>query len=64
MQTSARWPGIVWLGMLLGLIMMWLVFDQLWSVPAAAEMKRTIVSLLRSLAQLAREPFRETEAGH
>jgi multidrug resistance protein MdtO len=41
----------------LGLLMMWLVFDQLWAAPAAVEMKRTFISSLRLLAQLAREPL-------
>jgi multidrug resistance protein MdtO len=44
------------IGILLGLLMMWLVFDQFWSVPAAVQMKRTFVSNLRLLAQFAREP--------
>lgn len=44
------------LGILLGLLMMWLVFDQFWSVPAAVQMKKTFVSNLRLLAQFAREP--------
>jgi multidrug resistance protein MdtO len=35
---------------------MWLAFDWLWSAPAGVEMKRTFVSAIRSLAQLAREP--------
>ena len=43
-------------GVLLGLFMMWLVFDQLWSAPAGAEMKRAFVSNFRLLAQFAREP--------
>lgn len=37
--------------------MMWLVFDQLWSVSAAVQMKRTFASNLRLLAQFAREPI-------
>jgi multidrug resistance protein MdtO len=45
------------IGILLGLLMMWLVFDQLWSVSAAEQMKRTFASNLRLLAQLAREPI-------
>jgi multidrug resistance protein MdtO len=44
-------------GILLGLFMMWLVFDQLWGVPTAVGMKREFISTLRSLAQLAREPL-------
>jgi multidrug resistance protein MdtO len=44
-------------GILLGLFMMWLVFDQLWSAPAGIEMKKAFISNLRLLAQLAREPI-------
>jgi multidrug resistance protein MdtO len=44
------------LGFLLGFCMMWLVFDQLWRRSAAVGMKEAIVSSLRLLAQLAREP--------
>jgi multidrug resistance protein MdtO len=43
-------------GILLGLFMMWLLFDQLWGVPSAAAMKRTFVSTLRLLARFVREP--------
>ena len=43
-------------GILLALFMMWLAFDWLWSAPAGVEMKRTFVSAIRSVAQLAREP--------
>lgn len=43
-------------GVLLGLIMMWLVFDQLWGAPAVVEMKKTFISALRLLAQFSREP--------
>lgn len=43
-------------GVLLGLFMMWLVFDQLWGASAVVEMRRTFISSLRSLAQLAKEP--------
>jgi multidrug resistance protein MdtO len=45
------------LGILLGLLMMWLVFDQFWSVSAATQMKKAFVSNLRLLAQFAREPI-------
>jgi multidrug resistance protein MdtO len=45
------------IGVLLGLLMMWLTFDQLWSAPAAVEMKRTFISNLRLLARLIREPL-------
>ena len=36
--------------------MMWFVFDQLWGSPSGVQMKKTFVSNLRLLAQLAREP--------
>jgi multidrug resistance protein MdtO len=44
-------------GILLGLFMMWLVFDQLWGASAAVEMRRTFISNLRSLGQFVREPL-------
>jgi multidrug resistance protein MdtO len=44
-------------GVLLGLLMMWFVFDQLWGAPAAVEMKKAFISNLRLLAQLVREPL-------
>jgi multidrug resistance protein MdtO len=44
-------------GILLGLFMMWLVFDQLWGSSAGVEMRRTFISNLRSLGQLVREPL-------
>jgi multidrug resistance protein MdtO len=56
-QTSLSVARDRVVGILLGLLMMWLVFDQLWGAPAGVEMKRTFVSNLRLLAQLAREPF-------
>jgi multidrug resistance protein MdtO len=40
------------IGILLGLLMMWLVPDQFWNVSAAVQMKRTFVSNLRLLAQI------------
>ena len=43
-------------GIFLGLIMMWIVFDQLWTVPTAIGMKRAFISALRSLAEFMREP--------
>jgi multidrug resistance protein MdtO len=43
-------------GVFLGLLTMWLIFDQLWSAPAGVEMKRAFISTVRLLAQLAREP--------
>jgi len=50
-------------GILLGLFMMWLAFDWLWSAPAGVEMKRTFVSTMRSLAELAREPVSSERPG-
>ena len=43
-------------GVFLGLLMMWLIFDQLWSAAASVEMRRVFISTLRLLAQFAREP--------
>ena len=43
-------------GVCLGLLMMWLIFDQLWSAPASVEMRSVFISTLRLLAQFAREP--------
>lgn len=56
MQTSLAIARDRVVGVLLGLFMMWLVFDQIWSAPAGVEMKKAFVSALRLLAQLAREP--------
>lgn len=41
------------IGILLGLAIMWLAFDQLSGAPAIVGMKRATISLLRSLAKLA-----------
>jgi multidrug resistance protein MdtO len=43
-------------GVLLGLSVMWLVFDQLWSAPAVGQMKCAFAATLRLLADLAQEP--------
>ncbi len=43
-------------GVFLGLLMMWLIFDQLWRAPASVEMRRMFISTLRLLAEFAREP--------
>jgi multidrug resistance protein MdtO len=56
-QTSLSVARDRVVGVLLGLFIMWLVFDQLWGSPAAVEMKRTFISNLRLLAQLEREPL-------
>jgi multidrug resistance protein MdtO len=42
---------------LLGLFMMWLIFDQLWASSATVEMRRPFISNLRSLGQFVREPL-------
>ena len=44
-------------GILLGLFMMWFIFDQVWSSPASIQMKRTLISSFRLVAQFAREPL-------
>jgi len=44
-------------GILFGLITMWLVFDQLWGASAVSDMKRGFLSTVRLLAQFAREPI-------
>ncbi len=46
-------------GILLGLFMMWLIFDRLWGAPAAVAMKRGFLSTLRLMTQFAREPISE-----
>jgi multidrug resistance protein MdtO len=55
-QTSLAVARDRVMGIVLGLAMMWLAFDRLWSAPAGVEMKRAFVSALRLLAQFAREP--------
>jgi multidrug resistance protein MdtO len=44
-------------GVVLGLFMMWLVYDRLWGTSAVVEMKRTFIASLRLLAQFVREPL-------
>jgi multidrug resistance protein MdtO len=56
MQTSLEVARDRVVGILLGLFAMWLMFDQLWGVPAARELKEAFISNLRLLAQFAREP--------
>src|ERR1700757_4571172 len=56
-QTSLEPARDRVIGIFLGLLMMWLVFDQLWGgAPTVVEMKRKFVISLRLLAQFAREP--------
>ncbi len=61
-QTSLTLSRDRVVGILLGLFMMWLVFDQLWGAPAIVEMKNAFISLLRSLAKLARAPVDPQDA--
>lgn len=44
-------------GILLGLLVMWLVFDQLWGTLASVEMKKTFIANLRWLAEFERQPL-------
>ena len=60
-QTSLSIARDRVVGILFGLLMMWFVFDQLWSAPAAVEMKRTFIANLRLLGQLFREPLAGTD---
>jgi multidrug resistance protein MdtO len=60
-QTSLSVARDRVVGILLGLFIMWLVFDQLWGSPSAVEMKKVFISNLRLLAQLVREPLPGTE---
>ena len=55
-QTSLSIARDRVVGILLGLIMMWLVFDRLWGARAAVEMKRAFILNLRLVAQFARQP--------
>jgi len=57
MQTSLAVARDRVVGILLGLFIMWLVFDQLWGAPAGVEMRKRFISNLRLLAQFAREPL-------
>ena len=56
-QTSLATARDRVVGTLLGLFMMWLVFDQLGGAPAAIAMKRAFISNLRLLAEFARDPI-------
>ena len=55
-QTSLALARDRVVGILLGLIMMWLVFDQIWGARAGVEMKRTFILNLRLVAQFATQP--------
>jgi multidrug resistance protein MdtO len=52
MQTSLTVARDRVIGILLGLFMMWLVFDQLWSASAVEAMKKSFITNLRLLGQL------------
>jgi multidrug resistance protein MdtO len=56
-QTSLAVARDRVVGIFVGLAAMWVAFDLLWTSPAAVEMRKSFVSTLRSLAQLAREPL-------
>ena len=56
-QTALAPPRDRVAGVLLGLLMMWLVFDQLWGAPALVQMRRTFIATLKLLAQFAEEPL-------
>jgi multidrug resistance protein MdtO len=58
-QTSLAVARDRVVGILLGLFMMWLIFDRLWGGPAGMEMKKAFISSLRALARFAREPVSE-----
>lgn len=55
-QTSLTVARDRVVGVLLGLSMMWLVFDQLWGASAGVEMRRKFITALRLLAQFSKEP--------
>jgi multidrug resistance protein MdtO len=57
MQTSLTVARDRVIGILLGLFMMWLVFDQLWGAPAVEEMKKSFITSLRLLGQLFSVPL-------
>jgi multidrug resistance protein MdtO len=56
-QTSLAVARDRVVGILLGISMMWLAFDQFWSAPTMVEMRRVFVSLFRLLAQFVRQPI-------
>jgi multidrug resistance protein MdtO len=55
-QTSLSIARDRTVGVFLGLLMMWLIFDQLWGASAATAMKRGFISCIRLQARLMREP--------
>jgi multidrug resistance protein MdtO len=57
MQTSLAVARDRVVGILLGLTMMWIVFDQLWGASGVLQMRGAFVSTVRLLAQFAKEPL-------
>jgi multidrug resistance protein MdtO len=55
-QTSLSIARDRSVGVLFGLLMMWIIFDQVWTSPAVVQMQKTFISTLRLLAEFAREP--------
>lgn len=55
-QTSLEPARDRVIGIMLGLFMMWFVFDQLWGMSAGMAMKKNFIATLRLLAQFSREP--------
>ena len=55
-QTSLAIARDRVVGVLFGLLMMWFVFDQMWSSPAVVQMRKTFISTLRLVAEFTREP--------
>src|SRR6202011_313737 len=55
-QTSLAVARDRVVGVFMGLTVMWLIFDHLWSKRASVAMKKAFAANLRSLARLAREP--------
>ena len=61
-QTSLAAARDRVVGVGLGLCMMWLVFDQLWSAPVALEMKRAFISSLAIIGPIrTRTPFERSD---
>ena len=55
-QTSLAIARDRVVGVLFGLLMMWFVFDQMWSSPAVVQMRKAFISTLMLVAEFTREP--------
>jgi multidrug resistance protein MdtO len=55
-QTSLAVARDRFVGIVVGLLAMWLIFDQLWATSALLDMQRTFVSSVTLLSQLMRNP--------